>query len=97
MHSPICSCTCMKAVGLDAARQRNSQRGHEFAFDEPAHCRLMPGVALQPGAREQGIGQFDIAVKEDAVPRHQHVVKNRHGVGLLEARAERMIPFRLVA
>ena len=57
----------------------------------------MSGMALQPGAREQGVGQLDIAVQKDAVPRHQHVVEDRHGVGLLEARAERMIPFRLVA
>ena len=36
-------------------------------------------------------------MQEHAVPRHQDVVEDRKRVRLLELRAERMIPFRLVA
>jgi len=86
-----------EAVGLDAARQRHRQRRHEFAFGQPAHRRLMPRCGVAAPCARTSYWPIRHCVQEHAVPRHQHVIENRHGVGLLKAGAERMIPLRLVA
>ena len=86
-----------ETIGLYAARQRNRQRRHEFALGEAAHRRLMPGMALQPRAREHRVGQSDVAVQEYTLPRNYNIIENGDCVGFLETGAKRMIPFRLVA
>ena len=57
----------------------------------------MAGVVAHARLREQRVAHLHVAVEKDAVPRHQHVVEHADRVGLLEARAERMVPFRLLA
>jgi hypothetical protein len=57
----------------------------------------MSGMALQRGASEQRVRELDIAVQEDSLPRDQDIIEYGERVRFLEARAQRVVPFRLVA
>ena len=84
-------------VGLHRARQRDDDADQELAFGEPADRGLVAGVVADAGLREHRVAHLDVAVEKHAVPRDQHVVEHADRVGLLEARAERMVPGRLRA
>ena len=55
----------------------------------------MAGVVAHARLREQRVAHLDVAVEEHPLPRDQHVVEHADRVGLLEARAERMVPHAL--
>ena len=46
------------------------------------------------GAVVEAVAQCCIAMNEDALPRDQHVVEDRHRIGLVEARREGVIEQR---
>ena len=42
-------------------------------------------------AREKGVGLFEVAVDEQVLPRHQHLVHDEDGVVLVQPRGERIV------
>ena len=84
-------------VGLHRARHRHRDAGDELGLGEPADRGLMAGVVAHARLGEQRVAHLDVAVEEHPLPRDQHVVEHADRIGLLEARAERMVPHALRA
>ncbi len=79
-------------VRLHGLGERNDDADQELALGKTPHGGLVAGVVADAGLAEHRVAHLHVAVEEDAIPRDQHVVEHADGVGLLEARAERMIP-----
>jgi len=72
-------------------RDGKGEPHHELGFRPILGRELVHDLRHDAGAVIEPIAQRGIAMNKDALPRHQHVVEDRHRIGLVEARRERVI------
>jgi hypothetical protein len=80
-------------VLIDVGRlgDRKGEPHHEFGLRQVLDRELVHDLRHDTGAVVEPVAQLGVAVDEDALPRHQHVVKDHHCIGLVEARRQRVI------
>jgi hypothetical protein len=78
-------------VDIGRARDRAAEGQHELGLGQILGRGLVHDLRHRAGALEQPVAHFRVAVDEDALPRHQHVVEHRQPVALVEPRGERVI------
>ena len=78
-------------VDIGRARDREAERHHELGFGEVLCRGLVHDLRHRLGALEQAVAHDGIAMDEDALPRHQHIVEYRQPVALIEPRRQREI------
>jgi hypothetical protein len=71
-----------------------AERHHELGLGQILGRGLVHDLRHRPGALEEAVAHLRIAVDEDALPRHQHIVEDREPVALVEPRGERIIHHR---
>ena len=85
---------CWNDLGADGAHHQRGEAEHELALGDVLDHHLVRHVDDGAGARVRLVAALDVAIQEDVLPRHEHVVEDHDRVHLLEARAERMIEVR---
>src|ERR1700736_5876358 len=83
-----CTCRCWSILVDFAMAKASPIMNSDFARE------LVHDLRHDAGAIVEAVAQRGIAMNEDALPRHQHVVEDRHRIGLVEARRERVIEQR---
>ena len=78
-------------VDLGRARHREGDRHHEFGLGEVLGAELVHDLRHRAGAVVEAVAHLGVAVDEDALPRHEHIVEDHHRIRLVEPRRERIV------
>ena len=87
------TCTCAGRVSLDADRvgRLEHQAGQKIELDREPRTAVQREARDEAGAREKAVGLFEVAIGEQVLPRHQHLVHDEDGVVLVDPRRQRVI------
>ena len=81
-------------VDIGRFGDRAAEPHHELGLGEVLGRELVHDLRHDAGAVVEPVAQLGVAMNEDALPRHQHVIEYDHRVGLVEARREWIIHHR---
>ena len=86
-----------ESVNFDRIGNRHGNTHDELHLHQAADRSLVCRVVAEVGARVHGVGQLDIVVDKDPLPRHEDIVENEQSVGLVEIHRKRMVECRTTA
>ena len=78
-------------AGAEGFHHQGSRSQEKLGFRQDAGNDLVEAVDNPTGAVGQIVAALHIAQQKDALPRHQYIVENHHGVHFLKARAQGMV------
>ena len=84
----------LELVDLGRLRHREGEPHHELGLGQVLGDELVGHRGMRLGTAIDGVAGRDVTIDEHALPRHQHVIEDRHAVGLVVADRERMIEGR---